>query len=59
MGSKAKQVRNLLRVDHFSPEFQRADVAAQNPLVWIIQVNGLAVDARHVPVEIQVEAFLV
>ena len=32
-------------------------MAAQNPLVWIIEVNGLAVDARHVPLEIQVEAF--
>jgi Domain of unknown function (DUF6398) len=57
MGSKARQVRDLLRIDHFSPEFQRADVAAQNPLVWIIEVNGLAMDARHVPLEIQVEAF--
>ena len=28
MGSKARQVRDLLRIDHFSPEFQRADVAA-------------------------------
>ncbi len=57
MSSKARQVRDLLRIDYFSPEFQRADVAAQNPLVWIIEVNGLAVDARHVPFEIQVEAF--
>ncbi len=57
MGSKAKQVRDLLRIDHFSPEFQRADVAAQNPLLWIIEVNGLAMDARHIPLEIQVEAF--
>ena len=57
MGSKARQVRDLLRISPFSPEFQRADVAAQNPLMWIIEVNGLAVDARHVPVGIQVEAF--
>ena len=57
MGSKARQVRDLLRISPFSPEFQRADVAAQNPLMWIIEVNGLAVDARHVPVDIQVEAF--
>jgi Domain of unknown function (DUF6398) len=47
MGSKARQVRELLRISPFSPEFQRADVAAQNPLVWIIEVNGLAVDARQ------------
>jgi Domain of unknown function (DUF6398) len=57
MGSKAKQVRDLLRISPFSPEFQRADVAARNPLVWIMEVNGLAVDARHVPVNVQVEAF--
>ena len=57
MSSKARQVRDLLRISHFSPEFQRADVAAQNPLAWIIEVNGLAVDARHVPPGIQAEAY--
>jgi hypothetical protein len=57
MSSKARQVRELLRISHFSPEFQRADVAAQNPLAWIIEVNGLAVDARHVPPGIQAEAY--
>ena len=57
MSSKARQVRDLLRISHFSPEFQRADAAAQNPLAWIIEVNGLAVDARHVPPDIQAEAF--
>ena len=56
MGGEAKQVRDLA-VSPFSPEFQRADVAAQNPLVWIMEVNGLAVDARHVPVDVQIEAF--
>jgi hypothetical protein len=57
MGSKARQVRDLLRISPFSPEFERADVAAQNPLKWIIEVDGLAVDVRHVPPDIQVAAF--
>jgi Domain of unknown function (DUF6398) len=57
MSSKARQVRDLLRMSHFSPEFQRADMVAQNPLAWIIEVNGLAVDARHVPPGIQAEAY--
>jgi hypothetical protein len=57
MSGKAKHVRDLLRIGHFSPEFQRADMAAWNPLVWMIEVNGLVVDARRVPLEIQVEAF--
>src|SRR5690348_12268013 len=57
IGSKAKQVRDLLRISPFSPEFQRADVAMWNPLIWIIEVNGLAVDARHLPLDVQAEAF--
>jgi hypothetical protein len=57
MGSKAKQVRDLLRISPFSLEFQRADVAAQNQLVWIIEVDGIAMDARHVPLAIQMEAY--
>jgi hypothetical protein len=57
MSGKARQVRDLLRISHFSPEFQRADVVALNPLAWMIEVNGLAVDARHVPPGIQAEAY--
>lgn len=57
MGSKARRVRDLLRISPFSPEFERADVVAQNPLTWIIEVDGLAVDIRHVPLDIQVAAF--
>ena len=57
MSSKARQVRDLLRISRFSLEFQRAEVVARNPLAWIIEVNGLAVDARHVPPGIQAEAY--
>ncbi len=57
MGSKARQIRDLLRISPFSTEFERADVVAQNPLKWIIEVDGLAVDVRHVPLDIQMAAF--
>jgi hypothetical protein len=57
MSSKAKQVRDLLRISYFSSEFQRADMVAKNPLAWIIEVNGLAVDARRLSPDIQEEAF--
>lgn len=57
MGSKARQVRDLLQIRPLSPEFEGADVAAQYPLTWIIEVDGLAVDIRHVPLDIQVAAF--
>jgi hypothetical protein len=57
MGSKAKQVRDLLGISPFSPEFQRADVTEQNMAVWLIQVDGVIMDARNVPLDIQVEAY--
>jgi hypothetical protein len=57
MGSKARQIRDLVGIDNFSPEFLRASVMAESPMVWMLEVDGLVMDARHLPVEIQVEAF--
>jgi Domain of unknown function (DUF6398) len=57
MGSKAKQVRDLLKMDHFTTEFMRAELIAQNPLVWFVEVDGLVVDSKTLPIEYQVVAF--
>jgi hypothetical protein len=57
MGSKAKQVRDLLKMNYLTTEFMRADVLAQNPMVWFIQVDGLVMDSRSLPIEYQVAAF--
>jgi hypothetical protein len=57
MGTKAKQVRDALGISHFSPEFQLASVAAENPALWFIQVDGLVMDARSLPLDIQAEAY--
>lgn len=57
MSAKARQVRDLLRIDHFAPEFQRADIVAENPAVWLVLVDGLAMDARNLPTELQMAAY--
>jgi hypothetical protein len=57
MSSKAKKVRDLIGIDHFSPEFLRADVIASTPFVWMIQLNDLVIDVRQAHLEIQAEAF--
>jgi Domain of unknown function (DUF6398) len=57
IGSKAKHVRDLLQIGPFAPEFQRAELAARNPMMWFIEVDGLIMDARSLPLHIQVEAF--
>jgi hypothetical protein len=50
-------IRNLLRIRRFDPEWTLPSRMEQNPLAWIIQVDGLIADARHLPREIQEEAF--
>jgi hypothetical protein len=57
MSSKAKQVRDLLKMDQFTAEFMRADVIAENPMVWFIEVDGLVMDSRSLPIDYQVVAF--
>jgi hypothetical protein len=57
MSSKAKQVRDLLKMDQFTAEFLRADVLAENPMVWFVEVDGLVMDARSLPIDYQVAAF--
>lgn len=57
LGNKAKQVRDLLKMEVFSPAFQRASMLADNPMLWFIQVDGLVVDARSIHVDLQAEAY--
>jgi hypothetical protein len=55
--AKATAIRKLLRLRPFDPEWTLPSRMEQNPLAWMIQVNGLITDARHLPREIQEEAF--
>ena len=55
--AKATAIRKLLKIRPFDPEWTLPSRMDENPLAWMIQVNGLIVDARHLPREIQEEAF--
>jgi hypothetical protein len=57
LGAKAKQVRDLTKMDYGTPEFLREDMIDASPMVWLIQVDGLIVDARELPPQIQAQAF--
>jgi hypothetical protein len=57
MAAKAKRIRDLVQLDAaMNPEFCRAELLADHPLVWLVEVNGLIVDARMLPIELQTEA---
>ena len=55
--AKATAIRKLVKIRPFDPEWTLPSRMEDNPLAWMIQVNGLLADARHLPREIQEEAF--
>lgn len=56
LAAKAKLIRDLLRIGPMKPEFCRREILDSHPLAWLISVNGVIVDAREMPPEIQAEA---
>jgi len=54
---KSKQIRDLMKMNYFDTKWTLPSKMENNPLVWMIQVNGLVVDARYCPREIQEEAY--
>jgi hypothetical protein len=57
LSAKAKQVRDLTKMDYGTPDFLREDIVDASPMVWFIQVDGLIVDARELPPPVQAQAF--
>lgn len=55
--NKAKQIRDLLKIGVLDPDWTLPSRMDQNPLAWMITVNGLIVDARALPREIQEIAY--
>ncbi|MEB3323517.1 MAG: DUF6398 domain-containing protein [Synechococcaceae cyanobacterium] len=54
--ARSKQLRDLMGVDVFSPEWTLPSRMDTNPMVWMVEVDGFIHDARHLPLEIQVIA---
>jgi tetratricopeptide (TPR) repeat protein len=54
---KSKAIRTLLQMRPFDPEWTLPSRMGQNPMAWMIQVNGVLVDARRMPREVQEVAY--
>lgn len=53
MANKGRLIMDTLKTGHFDPEFSRRDVIDQSPFTWLLEVDGLIMDARSLPTEIQ------
>lgn len=55
MTNKASAIEKMLQIGLFDPEYCRAELLATHPYAWLVEFDGLLVDARHLPPEVQVE----
>lgn len=55
--TKAKVVRDALGMGQMDPQWYRPSKMEDNPLAWMIMVNGFAVDVRQMPRHIQEAAY--
>ncbi|MBH2020698.1 MAG: hypothetical protein I8H91_14450 [Burkholderiales bacterium] len=55
--SRSREVREALGMGQLSPEWMLRSRLDKNPLVWMLQINGLIVDVRRAPLDVQEMAF--
>ena len=56
MANKAGLINRTLGIGIFEPELTRIAILEQHPMAWIVEIDGLLIDARTLPPEIQDEA---
>lgn len=56
MGNKARLISDMFGMTPFDAEWARQEMAQKNPYMWLLEFDGLLVDARELPREIQEEA---
>lgn len=55
--AKSTDIMRLLRIRGADPAWTLPSRVADNPMAWLLEVNGYIVDARHMPREFQQQAF--
>jgi hypothetical protein len=55
--NKSKEIRALLNMGQMSPEWTLPSLLVDNPIVWMLEVNGLIMDIRQAPLELQQIAY--
>jgi hypothetical protein len=55
--NKSKEIRDLMDMVQFDPNWCLPSLMDENPLVWMIMVDGFVMDARSAPLSIQEVAY--
>lgn len=57
MQGKSKQIRDALDIVPLDPEWCLESLLADNPLVWMLEIDGLIMDIRQAPRDFQEQAY--
>jgi hypothetical protein len=55
--AKARVISDALHTNRMDPTWMLKSIVDRNPLVWMAEVNGLLVDVRDMPREVQMIAY--
>ncbi len=55
--AKARTIRNMFGMMQMDPRWCLPSLVDENPLIWMLSVNGMIVDIRHMPRDVQEVAF--
>lgn len=56
-GTKAKEVRTILKARMMDPQWTLPSHMGQNPMAWMVMIDGIVVDARSLPLAYQKALF--
>jgi hypothetical protein len=56
MANKARLIRETLETGQYDPEFCRRELLEHHPYAWLIELDGLIVDARALPAHLRAAA---
>lgn len=54
---KSMEIRRMLKIKPFDHEWTLPSRMDDNPMIWMVEVNGFPMDVRHAPREVQEIAF--
>jgi hypothetical protein len=57
IGAKSKSIRDMFKMRQMAPAWTLRSNLDNNPMVWMIMVNGFIIDARRATYEIQEQAY--
>lgn len=55
--ARSAAIRKTLRIDRFNPQWTLPSRIDDNPMVWLLEVDGFTLDIRDCPRELQEQAF--